>query len=153
MTDRHQRSWPIVLRHYLAISLALHLAWEIAQLPLFTISEEPWQKQAFAVFHCTLGDGMIAGLSLLLALAAVAAPTWPEQGLVKTWALMLILGVGYTIYSEWINVSVRGSWAYNSSMPRLPILGTGISPVLQWIVVPTLSLHLATRRSKRQDER
>lgn len=150
MTDR--LSWPIVLRHYLALSIALHLVWEIAQLPLFTISEEPWPKQAFAVFHCTLGDGMIAGLSLLLALAAVASPAWPVEGLRKTWALLLLLGVGYTIYSEWINVSVRGSWAYNSYMPRLPILGTGISPVLQWIVVPSLSLYLATRQIKRQHD-
>jgi hypothetical protein len=68
---------------------------------------------------------MIAGLTLLLAVS---------------------FAVGYTIRREWLNVNVRGSWAYVASMPTLPLIGTGLSPLLQWLVVPSLALRLATRR-------
>jgi hypothetical protein len=51
----------------------------------------------------------------------------------------MLLGLVYTVFSEWLNVSVRGSWAYASAMPVVPILGTGLSPVLQWLVVPAAS--------------
>ena len=72
--------WPRALR-YLGVSLGAHLGWEILQLPLYTL----WltgmlRQQAFAVVHCTLGDAMIAGLSLLLALAVFARATWPQAG-------------------------------------------------------------------------
>ena len=146
MTDAASSCWPGTLRRYLVLSIVLHLVWEALQLPLFTIAADPWRKQAFAVFHCTLGDGMIAGLSLLAALAVMAPAKWPEEGLRGTWLMTLALSVGYTVFSEWLNVSVRGSWAYGPLMPTLPVLGTGLAPLLQWVVVPTLALALATRR-------
>lgn len=33
--------------------------------------------------------------------------------------------------------------AYTQAMPRLPPFGTGLSPVLQWLLLPGLALHLA----------
>ncbi len=89
---------------------------------------------------------MIAGLSLLAALAIAADVNWPERGAFRTWLLLLILGVGYTVYSEWLNVSVRKSWAYAPAMPLLPGLGTGLAPLLQWVAVPTMVLRLIHRK-------
>jgi hypothetical protein len=143
---RSEPDWPVVLRRYLAASAALHLAWETIQLPLYTIRTEPIAKQASAVLHCTLGDLMIAGLTLLTALAAIGTPGWPRSGTRAVWLLLLILGAGYTIYSEWLNISVRGSWAYTPLMPTLPLIGTGVAPLLQWIIVPTLVLRFAIGR-------
>lgn len=137
-------NWLIGLRVYLVASILLHAAWETLQLPLYTIYAEPWSKQLFAVIHCTLGDAMIAGLSLLLVLALMATSDWPERGLIKTAAITVALGMGYTVYSEWLNVNMRGSWAYAPSMPTLPVLGTGLSPLLQWLAVP-LSAFAAMR--------
>ncbi len=139
--------WPTVLRRYLAASAALHPAWEVLQLPLYTIWAEPLRKQAFAVLHCTIGDLMIAGLSLLLTLALAAKADWPRGGSSPVWLLLLILGAGYTVYSEWLNVNVRGSWAYSPLMPRLPLIGTGLSPLLQWIIIPTAALGIAIGRA------
>lgn len=127
------------MRRYLGASLVLHVGWEIGQLPLYTLwSTEPWAKQAFAVIHCTIGDVMIAVLSLVIALAVVGRAGWPRISTRSVWLLSLLLGVGYTVYSEWLNVNVRGSWSYSSLMPTLPLIGTGLSPVLQWLVVPTI---------------
>lgn len=140
--------WPRALRWYLGGSLVAHLVWEMLQLPLYTLwTKGTLREQAFAVLHCTVGDAMIAGLSLLMALAIFGRPNWPKSGTRPVWLLTLLLGVSYTIYSEWLNVSVRGSWAYSDLMPTLPVLGTGLAPLLQWIVVPTLVLWLSIARA------
>jgi hypothetical protein len=51
----------IALR-YLPWLAALSLAWEIAQLPLYTLWHEAEPAYiAFAVAHCTIGDVLIGG--------------------------------------------------------------------------------------------
>jgi hypothetical protein len=138
--------WPIAVRRYLVGSAILHLIWEVLQLPLYTVWSEPIANQAFAVLHCTVGDVMIAALALLTALALLAPSGWPHSGTRAVWLLLLILGLGYTVYSEWLNVSVRRSWAYGPLMPTLPLTGTGLSPLLQWMIVPTLVIRMAIAR-------
>ncbi len=146
--------WPRALRLYLGVSLVAHLGWEILQLPLYTLwSTGTLRQQAFAVVHCTLGDAMIAGLSLLLGLALFARATWPRAGVARVYWASLAFGVGYTIYSEWLNISVRGSWAYSDLMPVMPVIRTGLAPLLQWFVVPTLALWFAIKRAPWADDR
>lgn len=139
--------WPRALRVYLMSSVIFHLLWEILQLPLYTIwHTQSAGQQAFAVVHCTLGDVTIAGLTLLIALASAAPADWPRNGWGRIAIITLALGVLYTIYSEWLNVNVRGSWQYSQSMPTLPWLGTGLSPLLQWVAVPVLAFLSVARR-------
>ena len=138
-----ETDWATALRRYVLASLVLHLVWEVVQLPLYTIWLEPLSSQAFAVLHCTVGDLMIAGLSLLAAHALIATADWPRSELRRVWLLLLVFGVGYTIYSEWMNVNVRSNWTYAPTMPTLPLIGTGLSPLLQWIFVPTVALWFA----------
>jgi hypothetical protein len=148
-TDQnHSADWLQAVRGYLGASLVAHLGWEILQLPLYTLwSTGTLRQQAFAVVHCTLGDAMIAGLALLSALAVFARPSWPQVGVAPVYAAVLAFGVGYTIYSEWLNINVRGTWAYSDLMPVLPVIGTGLAPLLQWFVVPTLALWVAIGRA------
>ncbi len=53
----------------------------------------------------------------------------------------------YTLFREWFNVTVRGSWTYAPAMPRLPPLGTGLAPLLQWLAVPSVAFALARRKA------
>ena len=39
-----------------------------------------------------------------------------------------MLGAGYTVYSEYLNTTVRRPWAYAGLMPVLPWRGTGWRP-------------------------
>ena len=80
MEQAHRAEWPQALRRYLGVSIVANLVWEILQLPLYTLWATGTRKQqAFAVVHCTVGDAMIAGLSLLVALALFARTTWPSD--------------------------------------------------------------------------
>jgi hypothetical protein len=137
--------WLRTARAYLALSLPLHLVWESAQLPLYTIwSTGTLYEKAFAVVHCTAGDLMIASLTLLAALVLAGSAGWPSERANPVFTLTLMFGIGYTIFSEWLNVGVRRSWAYAPFMPVLPFIRTGLSPLLQWVVLPAIALRLAT---------
>src|SRR5437870_1402313 len=109
---RGPSDWPRALRRYLIIIGIGNLTWEALHLPLYTIWDKgTLREQLFAVAHCTAGDIVIALTSLAFALASVAGPGWPLRGSGRVLALAITLGVGYTIFSEWLNIVVRASWA------------------------------------------
>jgi hypothetical protein len=66
--------------------------------------------------------------------------------------LTAVLGAGYTLFSEWMNVSVLRNWAYAAPMPTIDVAGfkLGLSPLAQWLVVPPLALYLSTRSAGRR---
>ena len=81
---------------------------------------------------------MIATLSLVLALICFGSPAWPRERFTPVMAATLMTGIGYTVYSEYLNTVVRKAWTYAELMPTLPPFGTGLTPLLQWIVVPAI---------------
>ena len=130
-------SWLATLRRFLIFIAAGNLARESAQLPLCTIWYEGTPGEiAFAVAHCTGGDILIASASLLLALLLAARPTWPHETYRRVAALTVAFALPYTVFSEWLNTEVRGSWAYSELMPVVPVLDAGLAPLAQWIVIP-----------------
>jgi hypothetical protein len=131
--------WRAILG-WLLLAAVLNLAWEIAQLPLYTIFLDGRPEQiAFAVAHCTGGDILIALVCYLVASAVTLDLAWPWHRPGSGVAVAIVSGVTYTVFSEWLNVSVRGSWAYTESMPQ--ISGIGLTPLLQWLVVPLVALY------------
>ncbi len=133
-------------RRYLALLLIGNLLWELAQLPLYTLWYRGSPREiAFAVAHCTGGDLLIGGGALMLAVMLAGGHGWPRQRFLCVSLLTVAIGVMYTVYSEWVNVSVRGAWEYAAAMPRLPWLGTGLAPLAQWIVVPALAFWRLAR--------
>ena len=141
MAEEAQGLWLRAARTYLvAIGLG-NLVWEAAQFPLYTIWYEGSRgHQLLALIHGTVGDLFISATALMTSLAIFGDETWPKHTFWRVGIPMLVFGIGYTIYSEWINVEVRHTWAYSDLMPRVPPLGTGLSPLMEWIVVPVFAL-------------
>jgi hypothetical protein len=138
------------LRCYVAASLVGHVIWEIAHLPLYAI----WRTGtplaiAWAVVHCTGGDLVIAVSALAAGLVLRPAPSAGRANIFHPAVIAIAItgGVVYTGYSEWLNTAVRKSWAYAPLMPVLPGLGIGVSPLLQWVVVPALAFWWVARRA------
>jgi hypothetical protein len=140
------RARRLVLVGYLPWLAVLNLAWEAAHVRLYTLwNETELAYIAFAVAHCTLGDVLIGACALLLALIL------SREAFLRSWrwrriaVLATILGAGYTVFSEWMNLTLLRSWTYADSMPRLRLgeIEIGLSPLLQWLVVPPLALVLA----------
>ena len=149
----------LIARGYLPWLGALNLAWETAQMPLYTLWQEAEPAYiAFSVVHCTLGDLLIGTAALLVALiagreAVLARWRWRRVAVVTT-----LVGASYTVFSEWMNIAMFRSWSYSESMPTLEVAGfeLGLAPLAQWLVVPPLALYLAgktrTCSSTRQRE-
>jgi len=151
MRDIESDSWLRFLRRYFPVIAVLNLCWEVAQLPLYTIwSDGSTGQLLFAVLHCTGGDLLVSVASLVLALI-LAGDGWPvrQSAYWRVAGLTLLVGLGYTIFSEWLNIAVRRTWAYSELMPVVPILNAGLSPLAQWILVPALGFSLARRWTMR----
>ncbi|MBY0338844.1 MAG: hypothetical protein K2X11_19675 [Acetobacteraceae bacterium] len=135
---------------YLALLLGANLAWEAAHVRLYTLwAEAPPREVWRAVLHCTAGDGVLGAAALGAALLLARARGWPARRFAPVTILATLLGVAATVAIEWLAVEVRGRWAYAPAMPRVPPLETGLTPLLQWIVLPPLLLLAARRLAAR----
>jgi len=115
------------------IFACLNLLWEIVQLPLYTIWETgSFNTKTYAVLHCTSGDVLIGIVTFLL------SARLSKKVQFSPLPIFLLMASVYTIFSEWLNVHYLQSWQYADIMPVVPFLGTGVSPLLQWIAIPTL---------------
>lgn len=140
--------WLRALKVYLGVVATGNLVWEGMHLPLYTIwTSGTVDERAFAVLHCTGGDILIGVAALIGALLVVGVPEWPAGGFSRVALLTITLGVAYTGFSEWLNVSVRRSWAYSEWMPTIALgpMRIGISPLAQWIVVPVVGFWAVRR--------
>jgi len=119
------------------------------QLPLYTLWRTGTPGEiAFALIHCTGGDILITAVTLAAAAALARLFCWRPFG----WRMVstaIALGAAYTMFSEWLNVEIRRTWAYAATMPVIPWLGTGLAPLLQWLVVPGLALAIIGYRHRR----
>ena len=152
-TDPLQDSAPFLLslRRYFAVIALLNLVWEFAHMPLYTLWNTGTAGEiVFAAVHCTGGDILIAMSALMLSLL-IAGAGWPQKrtSVQRVIVLTMVLGVGYTVFSEWLNIVVREAWAYSELMPIVPVIDAGLSPLLQWIVIPGLAFAWALRPFRR----
>jgi hypothetical protein len=122
--------------------------WEMLQAPLYVgMAEAPhWS----ATLHClvaTLGDCV-----LFLAAFGMTAAIFRNRRWIRTATFMQVfwftaIGLTVTVLTEAAGVRGIGwNWQYSALMPRLPLLGTGLSPVLQWLVLPPLVIRLVRQQ-------
>ncbi|TAN54562.1 MAG: hypothetical protein EPN19_05520, partial [Betaproteobacteria bacterium] len=89
----------------------LNLAWEMAQLPLYTLwREAPAAWIAFSVLHCTAGDALIGASALALALVFTRAPEPARWRWARVAVLTGLFAVTYTVFSEWMNANLLQNW-------------------------------------------
>jgi hypothetical protein len=85
--------------YFALVTLIGHLAWEAAQIPLYTIwVEGTWGEITLAVLHCTGGDVLIAMSSLLLVLFVFGSGAWPRERVIPVLIATIISGVGLPRY-------------------------------------------------------
>ena len=120
-----------------ALAFVLNLAWEIAHVRLYTIwMEADGLRIAWSVFHCSLGDVVIALAMFALVGLVFRRADWPASRPWAGGAIVVIGAMAYTVWSEWFNVYRAGNWGYAAGMPL--IFGIGLSPLLQWLILPPM---------------
>lgn len=125
----------------------LNYPWEFLQVPFY--QGMPDAAHWDAILFCsraTAGDALIAlagfwGVALVSGNRQwVMRPTWWQ--VTGFSALAVVITVGF----EWHATVIAGRWAYADVMPLLPFIGTGLLPVLQWVVLPPLIVWLVYRQ-------
>lgn len=133
-----------------AAGVPMMFAWEMAQAPLY--SDMAGLSWIDATWRCLLAS--VGDLGILLAAALVPAALSRRLDwicLSRAWPAVVLTGVAFAISIGFErHAVVTARWAYASSMPLVPILGIGVAPAIQWLVIPALAALVARRFCHRQ---
>ncbi len=126
----------------LLVAFLLNFAWELIQSPLY-------KGNTYNISHISFcGLASVADAVMVLLIYFVLAiiykdPLWiKKNNLLRTLILILIGGIG-AILAEMRHLS-QGNWAYTPSMPILPFVNAGLSPVLQFMFLPVLIYYITS---------
>jgi len=141
---------PIVT--FFGSSFLLHLIWENLQAPLY-LGFASFQQHFWMCLKATATGDMLFMLTIYLALAAIHGDwLWIAHAATfrhpATWLIALLIGVLLAVSFELWAVYVVERWQYSASMPILPILRIGLTPVLQMIAIPIAVLFVSFRFSR-----
>lgn len=128
-------------------SFLLNFVWEFWQVPFFAgMSSAPhWSATRFCSL-ASAGDAMITLTSFWLVAAVAQRRAWVLQPSAKQVALFTMTGIVITLIAEWAATEMLGWWSYAERMPTLPLLGTGLLPLLQWMILPPLVVWFVRRQ-------
>ena len=130
----------------MAIAFFLNFFWEMVQSPLYDdIHRKTYTEILVSRLPCTFGDVIIL-LGACWIVAWIARNRyWVIDFRIRHVVGFTLLGLGYTIVSEWVNVDIRSAWGYSATMPRVPWIGTGLAPFIQWVLLPPLIIGVTRR--------
>lgn len=122
-------------------SFFVHFAWEMLQIPLYQeMTELPHGAGVWTCTKATIGDVAIAVAAYLAAAWTGRTFFWFCRPPVWPTAVYFATGLSITVVFEFFATVVLQRWDYSDLMPTLPLLNTGMSPLLQWVIVPAVVL-------------
>lgn len=131
---------------FAVLSFFFHFAWEFLQAPLFSNMHDVSHMAGIVTcLQATLGDVFIALVAFWGAAALARSRRWFLMRRLRDIAAFLAIGIGITVGLEYVHTEITDRWTYGDRMPVLPLLGTGLAPLLQWLLVPWLSLWYLRR--------
>lgn len=127
-------------------SFALHFVWEFVQVPTYTgMAELPHWEAVKLCMSATFGDVGFALTAFWLASLAERRRDWIRRSTHFPAAIFVVVGIVLTVGFEYYYTNISLRWTYSDLMPLVPPFGTGLSPLLQWLVVPLLVVWLTRR--------
>lgn len=119
------------------LGLPLELLWETAQFPLYNVwRQHDWGYILYGLAHCTMGDLLILLVAYEMVTLLHRNRGWFTNNVVYGGVMFTLFGAGYTVYSEITNVRFKSTWGYTDLMPLVPIVDIGVTPLLQWLLIP-----------------
>ena len=130
-------------------ALLLNFAWEILQAPLYAgMADMPHAQVTKACLQATVGDAVIMLLAYGVVTVAARSRRWIVAASGWQFALFFGIGVSITAAIEWL--ATRGywiaNWNYLPAMPLVPGTRIGLTPLLQWVALPLLTVWFVRRQ-------
>ena len=128
-------------------SFAFHFVWEMLQVPAYEgmSTMEHWAG-IMVCTQATIGDVGFALTAFWVTAMFRGSRRWVLTPSVRDVLLFLIVGTVLTVAFEYYYVEVAHRWTYAAWMPLLPPFGTGLSPFMQWLLVPLLVLLVSRKQ-------
>lgn len=118
-------------------------AWEMFQMPFYNMSGmTAWQVTKSCAL-ASVGDAGIMVASAWTADRVTRGGLWAAPLRASPLVIYLAIGIAVTIAVERIALRSEWGWQYSDFMPT--VLSVGMVPIAMWVVVPFVSLYLASR--------
>lgn len=128
-------------------SFLLNFVWETQQMPFFQLA--PKFSYLDVIRNCTLATVGDVGISITAfwTVAVVSkSRQWFHQP--RLWQIggFILAGVVITVIFEALATGPLNMWEYAALMPTVPFFGTGLLPLLQWVLLPPLIIWFVKRQ-------
>jgi len=136
----------LILIYLVAVTFILNLIWENLQMPLYT----SYVWHAIWGINCvkaSLGDILIV-LLMYIPIAVYKNKFAWFKNYTKT-DIIIFLGIGLLIAIGFEKFALATNrWQYSSFMPIIPFINVGLSPILQMLILPFVTLKIVNTITK-----
>lgn len=145
--DRPPGRWLLWPEWHVALfTFLLSVPWEFLQVPLYQdMPSMPHWTAVKACMQAAAGDALIGLVAYWVVALWRRRRGWLWRYGLKECAAFVLAGLVITVGLEWYATAIAQRWSYAPVMPTLPWLGTGLTPLLQWLLLPPLFLWIASR--------
>ncbi|OGJ57891.1 hypothetical protein A3H90_04165 [Candidatus Peribacteria bacterium RIFCSPLOWO2_02_FULL_55_36] len=130
----------------------MHLLWENAQAPLYA-GYESFGQHFWICFKATGGDLLFMFVIYVVLAVMHQDLFWIANRAVyahsATWIIAVFIGMLLAVSFELWAIHVDHRWAY-AGMPIIPLLKIGLTPILQMLIIPPLTLLITKNFSHRK---
>lgn len=134
------------------IAVVVNYPWELGQTPLYAGMDD-FSRMLWHCLVASLGDGLLLLLIFGIGWAVLGRRDWFIHPGAHGYALLLATGLAVAVAVEWVAVQIAGQWGYNARMPIVPLLGVGLAPVAQMLLLPPLIFQIVARLALQQGRR
>lgn len=127
-------------------AVGVNFVWEMLQAPLFVgMLEMPrWDATALCL-RAAVGDAVMILLAYASAAFGARDRAWILRPSVRHLSAFAFLAALQGLALEWLSLREM-RWSYGPSMPVDPVIGLGLTPILQWLALPLAILWAVRRR-------
>lgn len=122
----------------------VNFLWEISQMFLYRDHTTNFWDFISVHIKASLGDVIIFFIIYLLGALIFQNKKWFLEKNIYKYFIASFLGFALAILIERYAL-ITNRWAYNDLMPIIPILNVGLSPILQMIFLPLVTILFAKK--------
>ena len=120
-------------------------------MPLYSFPEDA--SLAYINLTCIQasgGDALILLVSFWIVTILMKSREWLLLLTPYRIGLFIVPGIIITVVFEAMATGTLNRWVYSDEMPIIPVIGTGLSPFLQWVILPPFVLWLVNRHLRKE---
>ena len=136
--------------NFFIFGVLLNFPWEFLQVPLFEgMADAPHWDGILTCTRAALGDGLIVMIAFWTTARIWRDHFWFMRSTVWQMSAYVLVGLMITLILEHLaqrSTHPAWGWRYSELMPVIPGLRIGLTPFLQWVLIPPAVAWFARRQ-------